>query len=114
MSFSTNFLPSSQVISNITRANPAVVTTVANHGYFNGIYVRVNLPLANGMQEINGGFFLATILSSNSFSINVDTSNFNSFIPGTSPQVPQVIPVGETANTLKNAEINAKNIIPET
>lgn len=113
MSFQNNFTPGSTTILSITNANPGVVTTASNHGFKEGIYVRLNIPMADGMQQVNGNVYLATILSANSFAIDADTTNYDSFAILTTKQAPQVIPVGEVALTLKNAEQNSRNIIPE-
>lgn len=114
MSFSTNFVPSSQIISNITNANPGVVTTVANHGYQTGLFVRLVVPKAFGMQQVNGNIYTIKVLSNNTFDIGVDTSNFDSFGPGSIKQSAQVIPVGSIAKLILEPEMNNDNIIPET
>lgn len=113
MSFSTNFVPSSQIISTITKANPGVVTTVANHGYQSGLFVRLVIPLASGMEQVNGQVYTISVLSNNSFDIGVNTTNFDSFIPGSTKQLPQVIPVGSIAKNVLEPEQNNGNIIPE-
>lgn len=108
MTIST-WAPSSYIITNITQANPGVVTTNQPHGYLDGLYVRIDMqpkPSLFGMVQVSGNVYLITVLSPTTFSINVDTSNFDPFIAITTPQAPQVIPVGEVANTLRNAEMN--------
>lgn len=112
MSFASYFVPSAQTISSITQANPGVVTTASAHGYLGGIYVRLVISSGDGMPQVNGNVYLATILSSTTFSINQDTTAFDAFT-NTSLQPSQVIPVGEVAGTLNNAEKNNNNIIPE-
>lgn len=114
MTVSNNFVPDRQDISGITNANPGVVTTTEPHGYHNGAYVRLVLPGNFGMQQVNEQVYLITILSPTTFSIGVDTSNFDIFSLGSNDQVPQVVPVGEVALTLINAVRNSGNIIPET
>ena len=114
MSFSNFFVPTGQVISTITRANPAVVTTVANHGYSSGLIVQLFIPKVNGMQQLNQTTALITVLSSNSFSIPVNSTNFDSFTPGTTPQTPQVIPVGSISKTILEPVQNNGTIISET
>lgn len=79
------------------------------HGYKPGLYVRIDMqpkPALFGMTQVSGQVYLITPLSPTTFSLNADTSNFDAFIPITMPQAPQVIPVGEVAFTLKNAEMN--------
>ena len=101
--------PTSKVITNITKANPGVVTTSQSHGFLDGLYVRIDMqpiPSLFGMTQVNGQIYLITVLSPTTFSLNSDTSNFDSFIAVTVPQAPQAIPVAEVATTLRNAEQN--------
>lgn len=116
MTFQNNFTPTSQTITAITNANPGVVTTALPHGYINGDVVRIVFPPGSnfGMYQVNGNAYRIAILTSNTFSIGVDTSKYDSFALGSNKQVPQVIPMAENAFTLLNAEKNAYNIIPET
>lgn len=93
-------------VSNITNANPGVVTTTTNHGYLNGLYVRFQIPPDYGMNQLGSNIYLIEILSPTTFSINVDTTNYTPFASGSIIQVPQVIPVAEVALTLQNAERN--------
>lgn len=101
--------PTSQIITGITNANPGVVTTAQSHGFLDGLYVRIDMqpePALFGMTQVNGQVYLITVLSDTTFSLNSDTSNFDSFIAITDPQSPQAIPVGEVATTLANREKN--------
>jgi hypothetical protein len=101
--------PISYVITNITQANPGVVTTAQPHGYNPGLYVRIDMqpdPALFGMTQVNNNVYLITILSPTTFSLNADTSNFDAFTYTTIPQAAQVIPVGEVALSLLNAEKN--------
>lgn len=113
MSVSAFFLPNRQIIQSITKANPGVVTTTQDHGYDDGLFVRLVLAQNFGMQQVNNQVYQITVLSSNSFSIGADTSNFDSFVDSSSSQDPQVIPVGEVADTLEMAVRNSGNITPE-
>lgn len=105
MTIST-WAPLSNIITSITNSNPGVVTTATNHGYQEGIYVRLNIVPGDGMPEVSGQVFLATILSNTEFSIDTDTTNYTPFSTSNPKQVSQVIPVGEVASTLRNAERN--------
>lgn len=59
-----------------------------------------------GMTQVAGNIYLITVLSPTTFSLNSNTSDFDSFIAITDPQAPQAIPVGEISSTLVNAEQN--------
>lgn len=112
------FQPISQIITSITQANPAVITTEDDHGYSDGLYIRVFYPpvspqIANpfGMPEVSGNVYLITVLTDDTFSIDVDSTTFQEFTgAGSTLQSPQCIPVGEIASTLVNAEMN--NLTP--
>lgn len=114
MTIQNSFVPNRQIIQSITNANPGVVTTTQDHGYHDGLFVRLQIPFVNGMQQVNGNVYLITVLSSNTFSINENTSNFDSFALNSATQPSEIIPVGEVAETLINAVKNNRNIIPET
>ncbi len=105
----STWAPSSQTITNITNANPGVVTTAQSHGFLNGLYVRISMspdPDLFGMTQVANQIYLITVIDTTSFSIDVDTTSFDTFIAVTDPQSPQAIPVGEIATTLINAEQN--------
>lgn len=114
MSIANYFVPNRQTVSNITRANPGVVTTTQNHGYDSGLFVRFYFPVNFGMTQVNGNVYQITVLSPTTFALDVDTSNFDSFAILSASQSPQVIPVGEVASTLSESVVNNRNIIPET
>jgi hypothetical protein len=68
------------VVSGITNANPAVVTTNLNHGYMSGQIVQINGAL--GITGINGANLTATVLSATSFSIGVNTTTSGTYTGG--------------------------------
>ena len=114
MTFQTNFLPSSFIISNITNANPGVVTTSTPNNYLSGNLVRLVCPESIGMNQVLNNVYKISVIDSTHFSINADTSNFDAYSPVNELQLPQVIPVGNNAPGLLEATRNADNIIPET
>lgn len=59
-------------ISNITNANPCVVTTVLDHGYVTGDFVRITdingaIPVQRGMNPLNDGKFRIVKIDDTSF-----------------------------------------------
>ena len=96
------WLPAANTITSITQANPAVVTTGTDHGYQTGFNVRIVLPFpyakSFGMIQINEQIGTITVLSSNTFSINIDTRGYDAFTVGTTLQSAQVIPIGQYVN----------------
>lgn len=113
-SIANYFVPNRQQVSAITNANPAVVTTTQNHGYLSGLFVRFYFPINFGMTQVNGNVYEITVLSPTTFSIPVDSRNFDVFGGSTAKQVPEVIPVAEDDFSLAQATVNNQNIIPET
>lgn len=103
------FTPQARVISNITNALPAVVTTTESHGYLTLLVIRFFLPAPTyfGMQQLNGKFAQIIVLSPTTFSVPIDTRQMNAFTSIGSSQVPQVIAMAENALTLVMAEKNA-------
>jgi len=63
-------------ISNVTSANPGVVTTGA-HGYSTGD--KVYIDTVTGMTEINNKIFTIIVLTPTTFSIGIDTSGLTAY-----------------------------------
>ena len=74
-------------ITNVTQANPAVVTSV-NHGLATG--QTIYIYNVEGMTELNNNFFTVTVLTSSTFSIGVDSTAFLAYIGGGSWSVTPV------------------------
>lgn len=100
------FIPAMRCISAISNAYPAVVTTSVPHLYNTGLIVRLKVPSACGMNELDGGRYQITVIDGSNFSIDKDTIGFNAFvIPPILPAVggvpdffdicAQVLPVGQ-------------------
>ncbi len=100
------FYPRTRTITAITAANPAVITMSVTHGYVVGEKVRIVVPAAYGMTQING--LLATITAintgTNTITTDIDASAFTAFAYPTSAIAASgvsqalVVPVGETAS----------------
>ena len=104
--------PNNQEISNISQSNPCVITTSNPNNFQAGIYVRIFLPsVAFGMQQLNEQIYPATILSSTTFSIPVDSRNFQPF-SAVSGQSAQALPSGEGSLTLQNTIKNVTVVPP--
>lgn len=107
------FKPAMRIISSITNANPAVVTTTFAHNYVTGCIVRLIIPLGYGMMQANQLHAPITVTSSTTFTIAIDTLNFPPFTtPITSPlddQYAQCIPIGEVNGSLLSSY---KNVLP--
>ena len=77
---SVDWSPRIRLIANITNEAKAIVTTKRDHGYKTGMYVLVNVPMVYGM-IINGVSSLIVVLTSNSFSTLINTTNLLTFSP---------------------------------
>lgn len=105
------FQPAMRLISAITNANPAVVTTTFNHLYISGTIVRLDIPFACGMQQANQQYAPINVLSPTTFSIAIDTTHYDTFsIPSmVSYQIntaAQSVPIGEISAILTAAVQN--------
>jgi hypothetical protein len=106
----STWFPVAATIANITNASPGVVTTTADHGYLDGLYVRLNIS-SFGMSQVNGNVYLITVLSPTTFSIGIDTTSFEPFVPASSNAIsaitnanPMVVTVGAN-NFYKGQEV---------
>lgn len=107
------FQPAMRVISSITNAYPAAVTTTINHQYQTGIIARLNIPLGFGMTQANGMYGSIVVTGDTTFTIDIDTTHFDAFLaPVTYPldyQYAQVTPMGEINQLLSSA---TRNVLP--
>ncbi len=107
------FQPAMRIISSITNANPAVVTTTIDHDYISDEIVRLIIPSGFGMEQANKLTGKITVTGTTTFSLDINTLLFDVFAaPSPLPSAftcAQVIPVGETSNTLAGA---TKNVLP--
>lgn len=99
----SDFVPQLNLIQNVTNAVNAVVTTITAHGYDDGIYVRVNVPVTYGMEIFEESPIV--VLSATTFSTLINTSSMNPFVaPTLYPPVgftpAQVVPMGGTTDNI--------------
>lgn len=101
----SRFYPRARYITAITQASSAVITLSVTHGYTVGQAVRVYVPSAFGMTEINGllGNITAISTTNNTITVDIDSTSFTTFAFPTSAVAAagvtfaQVVPVGEAA-----------------
>lgn len=117
LSFEPQYVPRRRLITAITQATSAVVTMSVVHGLTAGQAIRLNVPAAFGMTEMNDliGNITAIDTANNTVTLDINSSAFTSFVFPLSAVVPftqaQVIPLGQTAdgtfaNTLDDATDN--------
>ena len=72
---------STTTVTNVTVANPGVVTTYIDHGFITG-QSNVYISGVNGMSGVNGGPYTVTVISPTQFSFGVDTSSSGAYTGG--------------------------------
>lgn len=108
------FVPRQRTITMLSNASSAVITLAATHGLTVGQYVRIYVPTAFGMPQINGQLGLITAVNTsptvNSITVDIDSTGYGTFAFPASSAVPftfpQIVPVGEVATILDGAERN--------
>ena len=112
------FQPDRVAISNITQANPAVVTTSVNHNMTTGQVVRTIVPQNYGMVELNKQQLQISVLSPTTFSlqasqnpfINVNSTSFTAFTTPSKPsKTAEVLPIGSGPTPLTNTQPQITN-----
>lgn len=107
-------------ILSITQDEKAVITTTldgvnpGNHQYMTGLIVRLNVPSGFGMVQINELQSPITVLSPSTFSVEINTANFDAFVvppfqPGNNGTPATVVPFGEINDILTEA---TQNVLP--
>ena len=111
----TLYVPARKVVTAITNANPAIVTTSIAHDYVSGVIVRMNIPESTsledyGMPQINQQFAPIQVIDSTNFYIDIDTRLYEPLhIPMNQQQYPQCIAIGELNDHLDGAVHNSLN-----
>ena len=107
------FQPVMRVVTAITNAFPALVTTSFAHNYVTGTVVRLIVPPGFGMTQANQLYAPIIVTSSTQFTIAIDTTQFTPFTtPSVYPQTSQYaqcIPFGENNDILTAAY---QNVLP--
>lgn len=109
------FQPAMRLVAAISNSNPAVVTTSFAHLYQTGLVVRLDIPFACGMQEVNHQVSDITVISATTFTFNnTDSTNYSTFsVPVlANPAINTcacVVPVGEVNDQLYQA---VRNVLP--
>lgn len=104
------FQPAMRIITNVTNGFPAIVTTSFAHQYDTGLIIRLILPPGYGMDQVNQKFSQINVIDETSFSIDIDTTDFQPFVTPESPtQFAQAIPTGEINSTVYLA---TRNVLP--
>lgn len=107
------YQPSQRYITNITQAASAVVTLSVTHGWVVGQKIYFNVPSTFGMSQINGkyGEITAINTTTNTVTVNIDTTGFTAWAWPVSASVPfsfpMAIPAGEIPTIITGANYNS-------
>ncbi len=100
--FDAQFYPRRRNATIITKATSAVITMSVAHGFTAGQAVRIVVPAAFGMVEMDGLIGNITAVTAGTITVDIDSTTFTAFSFPLTAAVPftpaLVIPVGETAN----------------
>ena len=95
----TLFAPSKRVISDISVAASAVVTTLVDHGYSLGDRVKFNIEAGYGMLEMDGLVGNITAVTDGTFTVDINSAAFTAFTFPVYTAVPyvqsMVVPIGK-------------------
>ena len=81
----TNFQPRRRLISSVTNALQAIVTTTENHGYILDQVVRLIVPSDYGMEIDYVKGKIVSIPADNQFKVNIDTTRLFPYATPTEP-----------------------------
>lgn len=77
-----NWQTQAHEIALVTNAEQPVVTTTSDHGYSDGLMVKIFVPKEYGM-DIDRVTSSITVLSNTQFQVNIDTTNLSPFVEPT-------------------------------
>jgi len=106
------YQPTNYYITGISQAASAVITVSVAHNYLVGDKIRVAVPTAFGMTEINGLLATVTAVGTSTITVDVDSTGFTAFafptsaVAGAGVTFPHVTPVGEVSSKLTSAMDN--------
>lgn len=91
------FAPTIQTITAITQAVTAVVTTSDDHNFSVGNQVQFFIPENYGMRQLNGlkGYILS--VTTDTLTVDINTTLFNAFVVPTPPDPAIVYQIAEVA-----------------
>ena len=95
-----------RLITGITNSKSASITTSFDHNYVSGLQVRIKVPRFWGMTQIDNLIGTITVTGSDTFTVDIDSSAFDTFaVPASFPWyikgAPYVIPVTGTTENIK-------------
>lgn len=110
----TVYKPAVRDISAITQTDPVVVTTTFPHSYLTGLILRLYVPPAYGMQQLNRRKGEITVTSPTTFTMPFNGTVMDAFVVPPDPSIPtaplsnsaQSVPIGENTAILTQSFVN--------
>lgn len=109
--YSGTYIPFKCTITAIANGLTTQVTTSVDHGFVVGNQVQFYIPNIWEEYQLNGlkGYVLST--TSNTITVNINSSNFNTFVTPVVPakvviDYPQVIPIGDGNTGYKTQNVS--------
>jgi hypothetical protein len=97
----TSYTPYLCYLSAVVTGNPTLITVTQPHAFVIGSQVQFLIPRQWGIQQLSGLTGIVSSVTSNTFTVNIDSSAFDAFITPVAvlPLVidsPQVVAIGDT------------------
>ena len=107
----TGFQPQLRFPSVITKALNAVVTTTNDHKYVVGQTVKFLIPTS--MIQLNEKIAIIQSVTSDTFTINIDTRVFNDFVASSASDADfsQILPIGDLNNGAEFSTVPLNRIL---
>ncbi len=92
-------------ISNIVRGRTTLVTTTADQDFVVGQLIRFIIPVSFGIRQLNEKLgYVLNIISPTQVEVDIDSSFMDAFTSSSATTQPQILPVGDIANGVQNAQ----------
>ncbi len=106
-----NYQPRVFVISNIILGSTTTVITTLPMNYVIGQQVRLNIPRLNGANQLNGTTsYVIEIPDPNTVILDLNSTQFDFFIQGDFPNVPQITAIGDINSGNLNGKFSLTNL----
>lgn len=103
------YRPQRMFISSVTRGEITTITTSEDHNYITGLIVRLFFPRLTNIQQLNGTIHEITVTGDTTFTIPVDSNNYDAFNDPDDPNIcAQVVPIGERNDMFSEAVRNVR------
>ena len=113
--FASEYQPQKVYVQGISKASNAVITTTYDHGYSVNETVTMHVPEFWGMTEMEGLVGRISSVTSNTFTININSSGFTTFTFPTSTQTSAGIGTAHAVNIgIEQSNLLTDSIINES